>query len=338
MKHYHVNSLTNLSGSTTVLALMPDSEADKFDYQSGQYLSLGFMRSWRKTPMRSFSIVSSPTSSTQNGQLQVALQVRGNFTNAVSNLKVGDRLQVQGPFGSFIINSIYDKRIVMLAGGIGVTPFISMIRWATDTQLSVPITLVYSCRTVEDMSFRQELLSLQHHNPNFDVRFFITGNETEVPYGVVRGSITKSHIAALTHGEYVGSTYFICGPNGFMSAQQTALRDAGIDSSRIVTESFTQSSKLFSLRGWDTSKLTYVFAGLLLIIGVAGIMALDLLRVVPRAVSAQSSAVSFPVSTNQTTQPVAQTIATPTSVDNSTTVTPTTTQPTNYRQPMSSVS
>jgi ferredoxin-NADP reductase len=344
MKHYHVSSITNLSGATTVLSLMPDLKTDKFDYQPGQYLSLGFSRNGRKTPMRSFSIVSSPTRLAQGEELQVALQVKGNFTNAASNLKLGDRVQLQGPFGSFTINPSYDTRIVMLAGGIGVTPFISMLRWAADRQFSVPITLLYSCRTVEDMSFRQEILALQQHNPNFEVGLFVTGKQLSASPDIVQGSIMSSHIAQLTHGQYAGSTYFVCGPNGFMSAQRAALIQAGVDDSRIITESFTQSSKLFSLQGWDSSKLSYAFAGLLLIVGVAGIMALDLLRVVSRTsrtVSAQSSAATAPATTTTTTQaaqPTTQTTATPAAAENSSTTVTTTTQPTNYRQPMSSVS
>ena len=340
MKNYAVSAITSLNHNVMLVSLEPQTPDDIIAYTAGQYLALGFTRNGRKTPMRSFSIVSSPTGGTE---LQVSMRVQGNFTSAASELTVGDEVFVQGPFGSFTINPYYDKRIVMMAAGIGITPFISMLRWAAETSLAVPITLLYSCRTAADMAFYQEILALQQSNANLEVGFFVTG-ANDGPANFVKGPIREAHIQRLTEGEYAGSTYFICGPKGFMQAQESALLHQGVDASRVITESFTQSSKLFSFNGWGASKLTYAFAGLLVLVGVGGIMALDLLRAVPKLASAQSIGTT---STNVTPVPTTSIQPTTQTVDpaSTTTTAPTTspqtntnTRPNNYMQPMSSVS
>jgi len=172
MAKYIVKDKARAGRNVLLLSLQPEQSHDAITYNAGQYVSIGFKRGGRRTPMRSFSVVSSPK---DTSTLQVAMRVQGNFTGVASQVEVGDAAYVQGPFGNFIINPDYDENIIMMAGGIGITPFISMLRYATEASLPVNITLLYSCRSQDDIPFYDELLQLQRRNPNLRILFFVTG-------------------------------------------------------------------------------------------------------------------------------------------------------------------
>lgn len=354
MSQFEVTYTKDLGQRVRLLSLRPKSRSDCFDYEPGQYVAIGFRRFGRRTPMRCFSIVSSPT----QPELQVAMRVSGSFTKTSLEVKAGDDVYVQGAFGEFVLNPGYDNRVVMAAGGIGITPFISMLRWATEKNMQTQFTLLYSCKTQTDIPFYEELLDLQQRNPNIQVVFFITGNETLVAEpGIVKiaGSINGNHLEKVTGGVTRGVTYFLCGPKGFMTGIEKSLVNIGVTPDRIVTESFTQSSKLSFFSGWTPSSLTYAFAAILMVVGVGGVMLVDLARSVPRLVSAQTTSSSQlqAATTTPTTSTSTSTQSTPTTSTNSSsstnntsnTGTSSTTQnqsSTNqnyyYRQPVSSVS
>ncbi len=238
--------------------------------------------------MRCFSIVSAPA---DTEVLQFGVRLGGRFTRALGELPLGTDMFVQGPFGNFVIDERYDRNIVMLAGGIGITPFISMLRALCTDPNPPPITLAYSCRDAGDQPFREELALLQSQIPSFKVFAFITGGNPAEPLpGTIAGAISAQHIRSLTTGAYAGSTYFLCGPKGFMESISGALRANGVSESRILTESFTQSSKLLSFGGHRITRLTYAAVAAVMIVGIAGILYLDLSRYIPMHMGTNSAA------------------------------------------------
>ena len=80
---------------------------------------------------------------------------------ALKAAKVGDWARIDAPYGQFTFEGEYPK-IALLAGGIGITPFISICKYATDKRLDTKIALFYGCRTEADIAFRQELEELAH--------------------------------------------------------------------------------------------------------------------------------------------------------------------------------
>jgi ferredoxin-NADP reductase len=336
MKHYRIKNLRK-GEDVLYLTLQPRNSIDRLHYQAGQYAAIGFRgNNGRRSPMRCFSIVSS---STHPDELKFAVRVEGNFTTSLAGLKIGDKVFVQGPFGDFIINKNHDRNIVMIAGGIGITPLMSMIRTWCLTGSSIPITLLYSYRSRHNIPFYDELKRLAKQNPKFKVIIFVTDKATapNAPH-LLSGRMSERHLQAVVSGSYAGSSYFLCGPIGFLQNVRTMLRTMGVDEHRLITESFTQSSKIMTKSGYSVQKLTYVFAGSILLIGIVGISYLDLSRYVPRYTQAANYAHATNPSLNASTGTSNNTSAVtptpkPTTSDEST---PQTQQ--SYQAPVTSVS
>lgn len=327
------------------LTLQPDTVDDYLEFEAGQYATIAFRgRNGRLSPMRCFSIVSSPD---QPEVLQFAMRVGGSFTQALAELGAGDEILVQGPFGDFVINEQYDRRIVMIAGGIGITPFMSMIRSATIAKSPIPMTLLYSYRRGFSVPFEAELKALEKANPNFRVISFVSGEAfvPEVPR-MLSGKMTEQHLDQITGGNYAGNTYFLCGPKGFMESIESMLTNRRVSEDRIVTESFTQASKLTIGNGWSLQKLTYSLAGAILLLGIFSVAFLDLSRYVPKHTQAATVQTIEPTTTNREDDDTPASAASPVSTPTTTTPTVTTApatrtttqaQPT-YQAPVSSVS
>jgi len=353
MKQYNVKSTSSIGSNTLLLTLQPKNPKDILEFYPGQYAAIGFKRNSRPSPMRCFSVVSAPNSV---GELQFALRVQGKFTRVLAELQPGSKVFVHGPFGNFVIDEQFDRNVVMMAGGIGVTPFVSMARHAAQAKLPIPITLLYSCQSQDDIPFYEELLWLEKQNPYFRVGFFVTNGDVNKLTGgrIYRGRIDEKRIRELTQGQYNRFTYFICGPKHFMKGMKHILTDNQTESHRIVTEEFTPASPLSqALAPKDSlSRWTYAFSGASLVFGVALIMILDLVRVIPRTVSAQASQQATtsqnsssssstdlsPSTTSSSSSVTTPTTSTDTSTTNNSANTNSSTPTYYYQQPVSSVS
>src|ERR1035438_1267772 len=137
-----------------VLNLNAKNSQNKIRSAPGQYAAISFRKFGRWSPVRCFSIVSNKN----EDLLQFAMRPNGLFTSNVARLKPGTKVRVQGPYGNFTIDEEYDDRIIMLAGGIGITPFISMLRYAKLTRLNKPIILLYACKSIDDLPFYEEIM------------------------------------------------------------------------------------------------------------------------------------------------------------------------------------
>jgi ferredoxin-NADP reductase len=347
-KTYEVIGITQAASDVAVLTLSPRSDDDRLDFYPGQYATIGFKKSGRPTPMRCFSIVSSPH---DTRILQFAMRIQGDFTKTASQLTPGTEAFVQGPFGSFVIDPDYDKKVVMIAGGIGITPFISMLRHAQATGLQTPITLLYGVRSQRDIPFYTEIVELERKNPNLQVAFFISDESiAPVPGGrFVAGKINEQRLGQVTGGSYHGITYFICGPKRFMRDLQNTIARKGVSPHRIVTESFAQTSKLTFGGKISIPKLTYALTAGAMVLGFGFFMALDLARFLPKEADAQSTTQQQSTATTTPTTSSPDTTNTNATTDNSNTSTNTpststqnTPQPAQpqyqYRRPVSSMS
>ncbi len=315
MKLFKVRNTEIIGKDTLLLTIVPKRNRDAFNFQAGQYAAIGFKRNGRPTPMRCFSIVSSPR---HPEAVQFAMRIHGDFTTAASELQMGDTVFLQGPFGEFLIDEGRHKNIIMLAGGIGITPFISMARYAVEKNSSVPMTLLYSCSRPDDIPFIDELIELEHERALFRVAYFITKG-THASLQNVRGAtgrIDDQRLQQLTNGKYNNYTYFICGPKQFSNALRKSLLRYGTSEERIITEEFTPSSSTMSMGSaprHNLSRWTYGLTGASLAVATSFFMVLDLVRAVPKTLEAQ--ALSVPSQTQQQPQSSA---STPTSTATST--------------------
>lgn len=278
MNHiYEVIHTAHASPSTLVLTMRSTDPDRPLAYQPGQYATLSFHRGGRPTPVRCFSIASSPT---EQHLLQFCIRINGHFTRAAEKAtKVGDKITIGGPYGGFILNTVRDQNSVFLAGGIGIAPFMSMIRYATRLGLPNDITLLYACRSQDDVPFADELAYMAQINPHFHPIFVIGSGSIDKFAGkqAVVGRLNGDLLTQVIGGNYSDKSFFLCGPAGFMASLHKVLAENNVPDNRILSEAFNQDGrnqgKILGL-----SAKIYAFTAASMIIGPAIGLAHDILN------------------------------------------------------------
>lgn len=202
----------------------------------GHYIALGF-RGYRgkQTPLRSFSLTNIPQKS---GELSIAMKIGGAYTQKARHLALGSELVVEGPYAEFILDA-RDTNVVMIAGGIGITPMVGLLRQLVHLRSKIPVSLIYSTKNSPAI-FDETIAKMALKLPNFHLeRFVSTRTET----------MTSDRLRVYTGAKFHGATYFVCGPKKFTRMTESTLQSAGIDGDRIVVESFRRVVELPVLVG-----------------------------------------------------------------------------------------
>jgi ferredoxin-NADP reductase len=181
---------------------------------------------------RRFSLLSTP----DNHYLSIAIRMQNSaYKRVLNKLEIGDEIKFAGPVGSFTLHEDVNIPAIFIAGGIGITPFYSMLCAATQYQLPMQITLFYGNQQKEDAAFLDELTQLQQRSSNF--KFIPTLATAESSWSGERGFINKTmlekHIT-----ELATSIYYICGSPIMVTTLQETLIEMGIHEERIRTEDF----------------------------------------------------------------------------------------------------
>ncbi|MFA5886913.1 MAG: FAD-dependent oxidoreductase [Patescibacteria group bacterium] len=229
---------------TLIITLKPKTNKDIFNFQPGQYAMLSFYDKAGKFFINHpFSIASSPT---QKNYLKFGIKIIGQFTQNLKNLAPGNKVEVLGPFGNFIFDETKYPVAVFIAGGVGITPFMSAINYATDRNLSNQIFLLYSNRTIAGTLFYEEIKKLAAQNPHFHPQLKITQEPINNLSYCENGYITKEtitkNIQELDHKDF-----FLCGPGQFMKTMEKNLIELGVPNHKIHQEAFNATPNL-SLR------------------------------------------------------------------------------------------
>ena len=194
-------------------------------FQAGQYINL-LVEIDGVCTGRPYSISSPPN---QIAYYDITIRrVDNGFVSSylLDQVKVGDILQSTGPAGQFYYNPlIHGKDLVFLAGGSGVTPFMSMIREVTDRMLDRKIHLLYGCRSPQEAIFHQELLELAAAYANFSYDLVISDpvSDYEGLTGLIDADLILSRI-----GSVEGKTFFICGPQEMYAFTNSGLKKLGV--------------------------------------------------------------------------------------------------------------
>lgn len=279
MYKYVVDSSKPISSSAQLITLIKEDDKKPIAFLPGQYAAISFFRNNRPTPARCFSLVSSPL---DPRVLQFSMRNKGKFTRAASQLSEGDIVNVRGPFGAFILDQDEDENTVLMAGGIGITPFMSMLRYASGLELKKDIKLIYSCRNQDDVPFAEELIKLSNQNQYIKAFFVIADGETQKLSGalVAKGRITNQILEATQ----VGSTktkYYICGPPSFMKGMSKLLVDRNVPMQNIMTEAFSQgpNRQTGKIKSWPYN--IYSMGALSLVLASFVVTAADLIKTLP---------------------------------------------------------
>jgi ferredoxin-NADP reductase len=182
-----------------------------------------------------FSIVSAP----HEDGLVVATRMRDSgYKNALARLTVGAPAEIEGPFGSLTLHNKLARAAVFVAGGIGITPFMSMLRHAAHTALQQHLVLLYSNRRPEDSAFLTELQRLEGENPNFRLVATMTRMaESRMPWMGASGKIDEALVRRVA-AELPDPIYYVAGPPALVEALRNTLERAGVDGDDIRSEDF----------------------------------------------------------------------------------------------------
>ena len=233
--------------SDTKTFLFEDAEEGgrTFDYRAGQYLTFRYDDiNSTKPPVRSYTMSSAPCDGNQ-----IAVTVKRVQGGLVSNwmcnaLKVGSVLRARGPIGRFCYDPESDQqRLVMVAAGSGVTPFVSIMKDLSATAPSVAAILLVAYRTSRDIICAGDLATLAR-NPRMRVQMTFSREAADsLPSEYWHGRISSQHIDRvcdpLRGGDsFANTTFMTCGPDDMMATVVAHLRTQGVPESCIKQESF----------------------------------------------------------------------------------------------------
>jgi ferredoxin-NADP reductase/DMSO/TMAO reductase YedYZ heme-binding membrane subunit len=219
----------------TIRLMNVDGGELPFRYQPGQYLNLALVVDGQRVN-RSYTIASSPTRA-HYCEVTVKRSAAGPGSRHLHEVvREGSRLKVSAPAGRFVFTGQESDRVVLIAGGVGITPLMSMVRYLTDRCWPGSIDLVFSVRTQTDLIFWEELGYLRRRFANLHVCATLT-KETGTDWAGERGAITKELLTRvvpdLTH-----APIFLCGPDGMMTAMRGLLTELGVPEAAVKTEAF----------------------------------------------------------------------------------------------------
>ena len=216
-------------------------------FRAGQYIGLIVEINGVRTS-RPFSIASSP-----NQYAYYELGVKRKENGFVSNylldkLKVGDVLEATEPLGELYYNQIFHgKDLVFIAGGSGITPFISMLRNITEHNLKLNVWLLFGCLTEEDILFKKELDDIQSRRANIKIKYILSDPGED--WNGARGFITKDKI--LDEIETIkGKFFYIVGNRAMYTFIQEQLNELNVSKSRSIFELYGVPDDVTKVSGW----------------------------------------------------------------------------------------
>ena len=211
---------------------------ERFVFKAGQFIDITLINPLETDGEgngRAFSIASAP----DEGMLLVATRMRDTtFKRVLATMPIGSLVKVEGPFGNLVLHNNQSRFAVFLAGGIGITPFRSILLRSVREELPHRLFLFYSNRRPEDAPFLQELETLQRKNPS--CTFVPTMTDTSRPDCSWKGEMGRIDQAMLAkHLKRAASPiYYLAGPPGMVKGLRTMLNEADVGDDDIRTEEF----------------------------------------------------------------------------------------------------
>ena len=232
-----VGSIVTETSSVKTFRLLPSSNNRflPFTFVPGQFLNVSFWIGGARMN-RSYSISSSPTQR-EYVDLTVRREPRGAVSrHIVDLLRVGSQIEAGGPVGRFTFTGTEADSIVLIAGGVGITPMMSVTRYLTERSWAGDIFFVYTCRTPADFIFKDDVAALQRLNPKLHVAVTISkpeGTDWKGP----RGRISKEWLTQ-TVPDLASRRIHLCGPPSMMDSTKAILTELGVPPDHLKTEAF----------------------------------------------------------------------------------------------------
>ena len=190
-----------------------------------------------KANFRLFSIASSPT---EKEYLMITVRTnRSAFKETLLLAEIGTKVQISAPYGMFVLDMNETLPHIFLAGGIGITPFRSMIRYAADLGLRIPITLFTSFSLVEDIVFQEEMRKISAKFAWFKLVETITQPENSKLSWTGNIGRIDSELIKTNAPDLYKSLFYLAGPPVMVDSLESVIKSLGIPENQINKEKFT---------------------------------------------------------------------------------------------------
>ncbi len=204
---------------------------EEIDFVPGQFCLVSIKEEGFPDDSKPFTFSSSP----EKDFVEMTVKKVGEFTTALHSLEEGDKLELTEPRGkSLNFDESVDRDIVFIAGGSGITPFISAIRYSIDRDLDHNMTLFFSNREYRDIIYRTELRHIYEDYQRIKVVNTLTHEEPDHwdgETGLIDREMIEKHVDDLRD-----KIWYICGPPPMIDAMEELLEDMGVEETDIRFE------------------------------------------------------------------------------------------------------
>jgi len=211
----------------------PDGGPLPFEHVAGQYLNLALTIDGKQVK-RSYTIASAPNRAYVEISVKRAADGYGS-KHLHDTWREGELVKVSAPSGKFFFAGHESDRIVLIAGGIGITPMMSVTRSLTDRGWRGEIYLAFAVRKRADIVFETELEYLRARNPKLHV--LVTLTDPDESWTGAKGRITAEALRAFIP-DFAHGPVMVCGPDPMMTATRALLVGVGIPDGEIHQEAF----------------------------------------------------------------------------------------------------
>jgi ferredoxin-NADP reductase len=240
--HWQPASITAIVRQTSRVSSFFLAPTHPFAFEAGQHVDVRLTAPDGYQAERSYSIASSPGGAADPIELAIERLDEGEVSPYFHDVAVlGDSIELRGPIGGHFVWKPEDGGpLLLLGGGSGVVPLMSMLRHRAARGSTLPALLLVSARQWDDILFREELLALQDRRDGLILSFALTRDRVRRP-GDFERRIDAGMVAALLKRlPAPPSRVFVCGANPFVSAAADAAIEAGLDAALIRTERYGQ--------------------------------------------------------------------------------------------------
>ncbi|MES2062108.1 MAG: NO-inducible flavohemoprotein [Bacteroidota bacterium] len=212
-------------------------------HKPGQFISLKtFLPSLNLDQIRQYSISCAPNEDYYRISVKRETGADINANGMISNhlhdhIGIGSEVELTAPAGNFVVPEELDSPIMFISGGVGQTPFISMIQHMAKKQTGHPVTWLHGCRNRSVHAFKDSIDLLVNNHKTIEQHIFYDHTTAEDANSGVRTGFLD--IASIANLEHTGNTlYYVCGPSPFIIKQVADLKQMGVDNERILFEEF----------------------------------------------------------------------------------------------------
>jgi ferredoxin-NADP reductase/DMSO/TMAO reductase YedYZ heme-binding membrane subunit len=213
----------------------PEGGPMPFQHQPGQYLVISPMINGKKVN-RPYTISSSPTQP-EYCEITVKREEMGLVSRHLHDtLREGDTINISAPTGRFIFDGTQAKSVVLIAGGVGITPLMAIARYLTDKNWQGDIYFAYAAKTPDDIIYRKELDDLKARFPNLHLHVTLS-RAKDTDWTGHKGRVTAEFLTKCIP-ELPTRLVYICGPDAMTAMTIQVLKDLGVPAEQIKSEEF----------------------------------------------------------------------------------------------------